>query len=418
MSPIQILQLIFLLLGGIATAMYVYQVVYLLVPLFKRSPREKGPVPPKRYAVIIAARNEEKVIGYLLDSIRNQNYPQEKLAMFVVADNCTDNTAQIAAQHGATVYTRFNKEQVGKGYAVEYLLKNIKKDYGYEQFDAFVVFDADNVLKKDYFTQLNRVASRGYQVFSSYRNSKNFGQSWVSAGHALWYIHDSCHLNHSRMLLGASCVSTGTGYGFTRELLEQMGGWPFHTLTEDIEFSTWCVVNNIKIGFAHNAVFYDEQPVSLKVSWKQRTRWAQGGIQVSVRYMKDYIKGLRQKGWVRWSTFELLTLSLWGYGFASVVSVGSAIVNTVAMGPWALVLALAGAIFGTYFSMLLLGLLTLWTENRKIKATLGQKLMGLFTFPIYTITYAPIAALSLFRKFEWKPIEHQNAVSAESLQDQ
>lgn len=411
----RVLQIVCLVLGGLLTLAYAYQVIYLFVPMFLRRKREKAPCQQKRYAILIAARNEEAVIGNLLDSIEKQSYPRQLLTVFVIADNCTDATAQVAADHGAIVYTRFNQEKIGKGYAIAYLLEKIREDYTYEPFDAFVIFDADNLLKNDYMVQLNKVAAMGYQVFSGYRNSKNFGQNWISAGHSLWYLHDSAHLNRSRMLLNVGCVVTGTGYGFTRALLEQMGGWNFHCLTEDIEFSTWCATHNIKTGYSYNAILYDEQPRTMQVSWKQRTRWSQGGIQVSLAYFKKYFQGMRQGGWAAWTSFEMMTLGLWGYGTAGLCGFLS-LLAALLSGGWAGIGFYAlTALVGTYFSMFAMGGLTLISEWKRIHATTGQKLMALFTFPIYVATFLPIAVCSLFSKFEWTPIEHTEAISMEDL---
>jgi len=289
---VDILTKICVILGIILSIMYFYQIVYLIVPRFFRPKRMKGPFPKKHYAIMIAARNEEKVIGNLLDSIRQQDYPQELMTVFVIADNCTDSTAQIAAKHGAIVYTRQNKELIGKGYAISYLLDRIKEDYGYSSFDSFMIFDADNVLKHDYMTQINKVAAQGYQVFSSYRNSKNFGSSWVSSASALWYLRESRFLNAARAALHSSCLVSGTGFLVARDIFEKNNGWKHHLLTEDIEFSIDSVIEGEKVDFCEKAVLYDEQPVSFSQSWTQRLRWAKGFYQVFRNYGGRLLKRL------------------------------------------------------------------------------------------------------------------------------
>ncbi len=411
-----VLQIICAVLGLVVSVSFAYQVIYLFIPMFLHKKRNPGPGKQIRYGVLIAARNEEAVIGHLIDSIHQQSYPQELLDVFVVADNCTDSTAALARSHGAQVYERFHKELIGKGRALDYLLTQLKEEGKLQKYDAFLIFDADNVLSPDYIAQINKVADQGFRVFSGYRNSKNFGDNWISAGHAMWYLHDSCHLNRSRMLLGASCIVTGTGYGFTRELLEEIGGWHFFTLTEDIEFSTWCITRGIKIGYAHNAVLYDEQPNTLAVSWRQRIRWAQGGIQVTFKAAKDLPMGFKRKGWAAWSTFESATLSLWGYGTAGLCGFLSLITAVVSGGLAGFLISMAGGLVGTYLSMFAIAVLTLITEGKKIRATRGQKLMAAFSFPLYVATYLLTAVCSIFYPFEWKPIEHKVAISAQSLQ--
>ena len=134
---------------------YSYQFVYLAIGLFAKPKKTEAAAPHRRIAVLIAARNEEAVIGQLLDSVRAQNYPSELLDAYVVADNCTDATAEVARQAGAVVYTRFNKEKVGKGYALERLIEHIEEDYP-QTFDGFFVFDADNVLDCHFIEEMNR----------------------------------------------------------------------------------------------------------------------------------------------------------------------------------------------------------------------------------------------------------------------
>ncbi len=413
----QVFQIITAVMAAILSIIFFYQVAYLFVPILVRKKRSKrGVAAEHSYAVLIAARNEEKVIGHLLDSIRNQKYPAEKITTFVVADNCTDATAEIARQAGAIVYERFNKEQVGKGYAINHLLTKIDEDYGWDNFDAYMIFDADNVLMPDYFYQMNKLCDEGYQAFTGYRNTKNFGSSWISAGHGIWYLHDSCHLSQSRMRLGLACAVTGTGFGFTKELLKEMGGWNYFTLTEDIEFSTWCCVRGIRIGYCHDAILFDEQPVKLIQSWRQRTRWAQGGIQVTLRYTKDYGKGLKKGGWVGWSTFEAITLSLWGLGFGFLCGVMGLLTGIMSAGVIGGILGTILGIGGTFLSMMAMAAWTMFTERKRIYATTWQKIKGLFSFPLYVLTWLPISVLSLFRKFEWVPIEHTEAISVDALE--
>ena len=393
---------------------YFYQIIYLIVPLILRD-KPHSAANPTRYAILIAARNEEAVLPHLLRSIAAQDYPKERIRTFVVADNCTDRTAALAAKEGATVFQRFNQQQIGKGYALNYLLSRIEETEGLDNFDAFLIFDADNLLEPDYITQINRVCSDGYDAFCGYRNSKNFGDNWLSAGYGLWYLHDSTHLNRSRMRLGTPCAVNGTGFGFTRELLRRTGGWNFFTLTEDIEFSTWCATRGVRVGYCHDAILYDEQPTSLTVSIRQRTRWVQGGLQVSVRYAGDLLRGLFRGGVITYASFETLTLSLWGYGMG-ILSAGSVLMVAYLTGRWlGLVQAFLAALVGAYVSFFLVGALTMATEHRRIKSGLRGKLLALIGFPLFMLTYAPITLTAPFRRFQWQPIRHTVAIAAEEL---
>ncbi len=101
-------------IGIAVTLLYFYQVIYLAVGLF-RPERRAGPAAVRyhRYAALISARNEEKVIAELIASLKAQNYPSHLLDIYVVADNCTDRTAQAARAAGARVYRRFDRIEVG-----------------------------------------------------------------------------------------------------------------------------------------------------------------------------------------------------------------------------------------------------------------------------------------------------------------
>ena len=408
MEQIEVLNLVsrglFVLLG----ACFFYQIIYLFVPVILRvSPH--GPVKQNRYAVLIAARNEEAVLPYLLESIRAQDYPRELVTVYVVADNCTDRTADVAAANGAIVYRRFDRGHVGKGYALDYLLQRIEAAGTLDEYDAFLIFDADNLLCPDYITNINRVCSDGYDAFCGFRNSKNYAKNWLSAGSALWYLHDSVHLNASRMLLGNMCAVTGTGFGFTRDLLARCGGWKFFTLTEDIEFNSFCAANGVRIGFARDAMVYDEQPETLRQSWRQRERWVQGGIQVSLRYSGRLLRGLGRRQ-TAWACFETLTLGLWG-ALLGVLSFGVSLAWVLAAnGIRGALPVLAIGLVQTYGSLFAVGLLTTVSCWKYIGASAAQKIGYCFTFPLFLFTYLPIALGALVRKRQWKPIEHCVAV--------
>lgn len=410
-----ILRLIVRVLTGIVTVSYLYQLVYLFLPGVLK-PRPHKPTRLHRYAVLIAARNEEAVLPHLLDSLRNQDYPADLIHVFVIADNCTDNTAKVAAEGGARVYTRFNSTQIGKGYALNYLLGLMESSGELRQYDAFLIFDADNLLEPGYIRAMNRTCSDGYEAFCGYRNTKNFGDSWLSSGCGLWYLHESTHLNRSRMLIGSSCAVSGTGFGFTRQLLERLGGWNFFTLTEDIEFSVRCATQGIRIGYCHDAILYDEQTTTFSQSWRQRTRWTQGGMQVSIRYARDLFRGLFKGGHTAYASFETATLSMWGYGTAAVSCALSLLLTFLELHWLGLAQAIAMTLLGTYLSMLLIGVLTLCSEWHRIRATTSRKLCSLLTFPFFMMSFIPVALAAPFQKFQWLPIHHTVAVSAASME--
>ena len=184
-----------------------------------------------KYGILIAARNEKDVIGNLLDSINQQDYPKELLTTFVVADNCDDDTAKIARKHGAIVYERFDTEHRTKGFALEYLLDQIEKDYGRLSFEGYFIFDADNLLKKDYISRMNDAFDEGCKIITSYRNTKNFDENWIASTYAIHWLR-SIRLNHrARSVLRLATNIQGTGFLFKSNIVKD--GWHYTSLTED-----------------------------------------------------------------------------------------------------------------------------------------------------------------------------------------
>ena len=190
------------------TVFYAYQVIYILISIIKRKVASlKDTDIRNRFAIFISARNEEGVISELLDSLNKQEYPRDKYDIYVVADNCTDHTAQVSRDNGAIVYERFNKEEVGKGYALNYLYTKVSSLKGRKYYDAFVVFDADNIVDPAFLKESNKkLASGKYDAFTTYRNSKNFGTNWLSAAYSIWFLHEARHLNYVRDMIGAQCM--------------------------------------------------------------------------------------------------------------------------------------------------------------------------------------------------------------------
>ena len=254
------------------TVCYSYQFFYAFYSLAKK-PKEYRASKLHSYAVIISARNESRVVGNLIESIKKQNYPEELVDIYVVADNCTDNTAQVAKDAGAIVYERSNMLQRGKGYALDYIFKIIQASEDCDKYDGYFVFDADNLLDPNYIAEMNKVFDNGFRVITSYRNSKNYDTNWISSGYSLWFLREARYLNNARMMLGTSCAISGTGFLLHKEVIRKNGGWKHHLLTEDIEFSVDSVIHGEKIGYCGKAIIYDEQPTKFSQSWNQRLRW-------------------------------------------------------------------------------------------------------------------------------------------------
>lgn len=410
------LQKINFIIAAVFFICYSYQFLYIPIAILKKSPPNK-PAFRHRFGVLICARNEEAVIGRLIESIRAQSYGMRDIRIFVMADNCNDETAKIARSSGAIVYKRNDAGKIGKGYALEALLRHISEDFPNNFFDGFFVFDADNVLDKNYIEEMNRSFCNGFEIITGYRNSKNYGDNWISAGYSLWFLRETQYLNRARFLLGSSCAVSGTGFFFSRRILEECGGWPFHLLTEDIEFTVHNIIRGEKIGFCEKALLYDEQPVLFRQSLRQRLRWAKGYLQIFGKYGGKLACGIFRGDF---SCFDM-TMAIMP---AVVLSIFCAAINILAAALGFLsggevlpvFLSLCENIAGAWFTLFAVGAITTATEWKKIHTSAAKKILYAFTFPLFMFTYIPVSFAAIFAKAEWKPIFHNVSAGAEDFE--
>ncbi len=411
-----------LLLAALFTIFYFYQLVYLLIGLCRRKREDSSPIRIHRYAAVICARNEAGVIGDLIRSLRRQNYPSDRLDIYVVADNCTDRTAQVARQAGAYVYERFNQCQKGKGYALDYLFHALERD-GRDKYEGYFIFDADNLVDPNFTAEMNRLFDSGdYAAITCYRNSRNFGANWISAGYAIWFLREARFLNLPRMLLGTNCHVSGTGFLVSADVIRRNGGWPYHLLTEDIEFSVNCAIQGQRIGYCEKAVIYDEQPTSFRQSWDQRMRWSKGFYQVDRHYGHGLVQGaLRRPGRQSWSCFDmlmtvapgmLLTLALIAFNLVVCLACWNAPSYLSYQIVGAAVRFITSTLASFYLGLLLFGSLTVACEWRHIAIPPWKKLLYVFSFPLFMFTYIPISLAALVKKVEWTPIYHSGSQGA------
>ena len=398
-----------LLLSVAVTAAFAYQGAFMLVGFLNRRRAEQYDAPParelRRYAALIAARNEEAVIAELIESLRAQDYPADKLDIFVVADNCTDATAAVARQAGAQVFERFDTARVGKGYALDFLFCRLREAGLEQDYAGYFVFDADNLVDRAFVRRMNDTACSGdFAAVTCYRNSKNYGANWISAGYSLWFLREARFLNFPRMLLGTSCTVSGTGFLISADVIRENGGWPFHLLTEDLQFSADCAADGKRIGYCDKAVLYDEQPTTFRQSWDQRLRWTKGFYQVAWRYAPNLIRGVGRGGRKGLSCYDVLMIVAPG----ALLTVSLLLVNLLAA---VVCLTQPGELAGAVLRAELLFLAT-----NLATGYCGFSALGLITvlcewnhFPLFMMTYIPLAVAALRRKVEWKPIAHHSA---------
>ena len=360
------------------------------------------------FGVIVAARNEEAVIGNLIDSLNNLNYNKEKYKTYIFINNTSDNTAKVVKEHGAravdvTVPVKTKADVLS--FAFDYL----KKD---KNIDAYIVFDADNVVHPDFLKHMNDVLNNGYRVATGFRDAKNPSDSWVSGSYTICYYIHSLFFCQSRMGLNGNANITGTGFMVKKEIVDQ-NGFNTYSLTEDMEFTGQCALKDEKIYYADKAITYDEYPSSFKTSWKQRKRWTVGNLQCmkiySIKLVKNFFKTFKLPNLDMFCNFLatfsqiLMVLNFAVFGIINILINGKIIKVAV------IVLIIS------YLSQVFISVLTIMHLNKKIRPLWK----GIVLFPLFIVSWLPISVICLFKKnLKWEEIKHDRAISLEEIGNQ
>ena len=394
----------------IITLFWIYNIGISACALIKFKDKPLKTNKKHKFMAIIPAHNEAAVIANLVESLKAQEYPKELLDIYVIADNCTDNTAEIAKNAGAIVYERFDATKKTKGYAMQWFLKQKIEENA--DYDAFCVFDADNVANPDFIKNMNKKLCQGEEVVQGYRDIKNPTDNWISAGYALfyWTMHRFYHL--ARYNVGLSPLLNGTGFMVKFDVIKP-NGWNTKTLTEDIEFSLINISQGKKLGWATDAIVYDEQPTDFKQSWSQRMRWSVGHIQCFKIYTKQLAKNtIKNRNLVTFDgllylmgmpllviTLSLLLLNLiifTGHGMAAselLWSIGKYVTATFLLTP-----------LSAAFAMIL--------DKRKIK----PMLKGLLCYPLFLGSWILINIKALIKpNTTWEKIDHVRSIKVKEL---
>lgn len=362
--------------------------------------RDKMP----KIAVLIAARDESKVIGGLLKSLRQQTVKVKSEDVYVIVETPDDPTVEICKQHGNTVILREDLSKQRKGYALDEAVRQILAKG--RHYDAYFIFDADNILNKDYLEQMIKIYQQGYEIATGYRNSKNGNDNVIAAVSSLTFSMINVMSNRKRALYGANIIFSGTGYYIAGDLIEEWQGWPFVSLTEDYELSLYATLHGLTTYYYEGAVFFDEQPTKYRQTVAQRVRWIKGYF--SAR--KKYIPLIRAKK--HGNNYGSLTKEKIGvrpaiYAILGVVAIMlGTVVELCLMGKAMDILAAIPVILAGVYVILMLITIEM-IRQEKLDLTLGSKIKAVLFNPLYLVTYIPCALKALLKKnVSWKKIEH------------
>ena len=395
----------------IITIFWIYQLFVSLCSLVKLKEKPLKVNKEHRFMAIIPAHNEQEVVGNLIESLKNQNYPKNLYDIYVIADNCTDHTARVAREAGAIVYERYDETKKTKGYALDWFLqKKIEEDAPY---DAICIFDADNIVDKNFIKSMNKKLCQGEDVVQGYRDIKNPTDNWITAGYALfyWTMHRFYHL--ARYNLGLSPLLNGTGFMVKFDLVKETG-WDTKTLTEDIEFSLKQIIKGKKLGWATDAIVYDEQPEKFKASWTQRTRWTVGHIQCMKIYTKDLAKAVQKnKTIMNFDGLLYIVGSIPMFVLSIVLLLSNFVIYMLdTMTTAGLILNILRYVVPTFFLPMLSAVFTMYLDKKPIK----PMLKWLIYYPLFTGSWLLINFKCLFKQdTTWEKIDHVRSVKIKEI---
>lgn len=344
------------------------------------------------FAILIPAKDESKVIEGLLKSINIQVDTMEHT--YIIVESLSDKTCLIAKKYGARIVLRHDLSKKRKGYALDDVLKEILpiRDY-----DLYFIFDADNILDKDFIKNMLESYRNGYDIGVGYRNIKN-SDNIISACSGLTFTMVN-QLNEMKNKISSVSTISGTGFYISGEILHELNGFPFHSLTEDYELTCFSRIYNLSTFYNKNAIFYDEQPDKMNISIKQRTRWIKGFLEVRQKYLKRLNMPINKK----------LGIIPYLFMVASIIIfiIYNCVMLFISKFNIEYLLLILYIILGIYFIMLVYSIIVFLIEGKKINISTKMKIKTILFNHIFLSTYLISFIKALIKKdIKWEKIEH------------
>ncbi len=360
------------------------------------------------FAVLIPARDESLVIEGLLKSLKVQTIKFSMQDVYVIVETKEDKTVEICQKYDATVIIRTTKRP-RKGYALDEALKQIKKEY-----DLYFIFDADNVLDKNYFKEILETYKQGYDIGVGYRNCKNGNDNVIAACSSLTFSMINTLGNNFRNKYNANVVISGTGFYIKGKWIKKWHGYPFHSLTEDYELSLYSILHDLTTYYNDKAIFYDEQPTKYQQTVKQRVRWIKGYFDSRKEYIpliaKDMKKNKKNYG-SKYSAYLGVRAYIYLAIGISLYILKNLILLFISMFDRniPIYIALIFLFFIILIAYLVMMIITVkMIKKDKLDLNKKMKIKTIFYNPIYLTTYVNCALIALFKKeVGWDKIEHK-----------
>lgn len=365
------------------------------------------------FAVLIPARDESKVISNLIDSIEKQTFKIDSKDIYIIVESKKDKTVDIAKERNINIIYRKNlTNRRRKGYALDDAIKEILRKK--KHYDAYFIFDADNVLDRNYFKEMVKSYKKGYDIGIGYRNTKNGNSSIFSACSSLTFSMINTFSNNYKMKHNLTLTVSGTGFYIKGKILEELGGYPFNSLTEDYEFTLYATLNDLTSTYNMKAKYFDEQPTDYNTTIKQRTRWVKGYFDSR----RKYYPLLKNKAVRKDNNYPSVYITLVGVKpyVLLVISVILYLANLtyriisnsiVKVEVYTLLLQFLVIVLAIYIVLLIFTGILLIKEKDNLRLNRNMKIKSLFFNPLFLASYVKCLYLALKNKdLAWEKIEH------------
>ena len=305
-----------ILLGGTATLFILFSLVacsyYYILFFIHLFTRKKLPIINQddsitsRIVIIIPAHNESTSISLTIISCIGLSYPQDKYQIVVIADNCEDETADVARRSGVRVLERHDTLHKGKGHALSFAFDILLK----EDFDAFLVLDADCILDENALAVLNASLAQGYPAVQLNNTVVNPDASPMTYALAIGNFIENIFFYSPKSQVGWAVLLRGTGMMLSREILTTLP-WSAYSITEDVEYGIKLMQKGYRTAFVENCTVASPFPVDHLQLQIQRMRWAHGNLSFGRKEAVSLLlSGIRQRRWLLFDAgLTLLVLS-------------------------------------------------------------------------------------------------------------
>lgn len=349
--------------------------------------------------ILIPARDESKVIEGLLNSIRNQKLKINMKDVYVIVEDIKDPTVEIVKNYNGNIFVRKNLDLKRKGYALDEAIKDILKT---KKYDAYFIFDADNILDENYFVEMKKTYLNGYDIGISYRNSKNGNFNLVSASSTLTFSMINTIGNLSKNKHSGNVIISGTGFYINGNIINKLKCFPFNSLTEDYEFTLYSILNEYTTYYNTKAIIYDEQPINFRTSFLQRIRWIKGFIESRYKYIPLIKKSINKTNKNIGSKISIC-IGVWPY-VLMVIGIVLLLIELIIDKNIKLIIIF---LLLVYLVLILFTTIMIIKERGVLNLSFKMKLKSIFYNPIFLLTYVPCALTALFKKeVKWDKIEH------------